>query len=92
MSKALGILETRGMASLMGATDAMLKAADVSVKGRHGIGSGWVTVVVEGDVAAVKTARYPTSAPGALLACGSASIARPPGRCGCALQFQDRRV
>lgn len=56
MSKAIGVLETRGMASLLGATDAMLKAADVRVLGRHGIGSGWVTVVVEGDVAAVQTA------------------------------------
>ena len=56
MSKAIGVLETRGMASLLGATDAMLKAADVCVIGRHGIGSGWVTVVVEGDVAAVQTA------------------------------------
>jgi len=56
MSKAIGVLETRGMASLLGATDAMLKAADVRITGRHGIGSGWVTVVVEGDVAAVQTA------------------------------------
>ena len=56
MSKAIGVLETRGMASLLGATDAMLKAADVCVIGRHGIGSGLVTVVVEGYVAAVQTA------------------------------------
>ena len=44
------------MAALMGAADAMLKAADVRVCGRHGVGSGWVTVVVEGEVAAVQTA------------------------------------
>jgi microcompartment protein CcmL/EutN len=54
--RSLGILETRGMAALMGATDAMLKVADVSVCGRHGIGSGWVTVTVEGDVDAVEAA------------------------------------
>ena len=54
--RALGILETRGMASLVQATDAMLKAVDVTVRGRHGIGSGWVTVVVEGEVASVQTA------------------------------------
>jgi carbon dioxide concentrating mechanism protein CcmO len=44
------------MAALMAATDAMLKAAQVWVCGRHGIGSGWLTVVIEGDVAAVQTA------------------------------------
>ena len=54
--RTLGILEVRGMAALMGATDAMLKVADVRICGRHGIGSGWVTVAVEGEVAAVQTA------------------------------------
>lgn len=44
------------MASLMGATDAMLKAAEVRICGRHGIGAGWLTVVVEGQVAAVQAA------------------------------------
>ena len=52
----IGILETRGMASLMAATDAMLKSAEVRVCGRHGIGAGWLTVVIEGQVAAVQTA------------------------------------
>ena len=55
-SGAIGILETRGMASLLGASDAMLKAAEVRICGRHGIGSGWLTVVIEGQVAAVKAA------------------------------------
>jgi len=70
------------MAALMAATDAMVKAADVRVCGRHGIGSGWVTVVIEGEVAAVQTAidvgseegkRY-----GELIT--SEVIARPEGR------------
>ena len=56
MIRAAGILEVRGMAALIGAADAMLKAADVQVCGHHGVGAGWVTVVVEGDVAAVQTA------------------------------------
>ena len=56
MVRAAGILEVRGMAALIGAADAMLKAADVQVCGHHGVGAGWVTVVVEGDVAAVQTA------------------------------------
>ena len=53
---ALGIVETRGMAALTAAADSMLKAADVRLCGRHGIGSGWVTVVVSGEVAAVQVA------------------------------------
>jgi microcompartment protein CcmL/EutN len=44
------------MASLMGATDAMLKSAEVRICGRHGIGAGWLTVVIEGQVAAVQMA------------------------------------
>jgi len=55
-TRALGILEVRGMAALMGATDAMLKATEVRVCGRHAIGSGWVTVILEGTVAAVDRA------------------------------------
>ena len=53
---ALGILETRGMAALVAAADVMVKAAQVEVCGRHGVGSAWVTVLVEGEVAAVEAA------------------------------------
>ncbi len=55
-SGAIGILETRGMASLMASTDAMLKAAEVQLCGRHGIGSGWLTAVIAGQVADVEAA------------------------------------
>jgi carbon dioxide concentrating mechanism protein CcmO len=55
-NQAIGILEVRGMAALMAATDAMLKTARVSVCGRHDIGSGWLTVVIEGDIAAIEAA------------------------------------
>ena len=55
-SGAIGMLETRGMASLMASTDAMLKAANVQLCGRHGIGSGWLTSVVAGPVADVEAA------------------------------------
>ena len=55
-SGAIGMLETRGMASLMASTDAMLKAADVQLCGRHGIGSGWLTAVIAGQVANVEAA------------------------------------
>lgn len=55
-NRALGVLECRGMVALAAVCDAMLKAADVRLCGRHGIGSGWLTVLVEGDTAAVQTA------------------------------------
>ena len=55
-SGAIGVLETRGMASLMASTDAMLKAAEVQLCGRHGIGSGWLTAVIAGQVADVEAA------------------------------------
>lgn len=54
--KAIGILETRGMAALVAALDAMLKVTDVQICGWHGIGSGWVTVVIEGGISEVQVA------------------------------------
>lgn len=55
--KAIGLLETKGLISLIHGTDAMLKAADVKLSGpMKQVGSGMVTAVIEGDVAAVKAA------------------------------------
>jgi len=54
--QAIGMIETRGMVALVEATDAALKAANVSYRGWKQVGSGLVTVVLEGDVAAVKAA------------------------------------
>ena len=54
--EALGLIETRGMVALVEATDAALKAANVRYCGWHKVGSGLVTVVLKGDVAAVKAA------------------------------------
>jgi ethanolamine utilization protein EutM len=54
--QALGMIETRGMVSLVEATDAGLKAANVTYGGWKQVGGGLVTVVLEGDVAAVKAA------------------------------------
>lgn len=56
MSDALGMIETRGYAAAVEATDAMVKAADVQVSGWQAIGGGLVTVLVRGDVAAVRAA------------------------------------
>ena len=52
--QAIGMIETKGLISLMEAADATLKAADVTIAGWEKIGSGLVTVFFTGDVAAVK--------------------------------------
>ncbi len=54
--QALGMVETRGLAALIEASDAMLKAANVELVGWDKVGSGMVTSFVRGDVAAVKAA------------------------------------
>ena len=54
--QALGLIETRGMVALVEGTDSALKAANVTFRGWKQVGSGLVTVVLEGDVAAVKAA------------------------------------
>ena len=54
--KALGIVETKGLVCVIAALDAMLKTADVRYIGQKRVGSGFVSVMVEGDVAAVKAA------------------------------------
>jgi ethanolamine utilization protein EutM len=54
--EALGMIETRGLVALVEASDAMLKSANVTLIGWQKIGSGMVTALVVGDVAAVKAA------------------------------------
>ena len=56
MRPALGMIETKGLVALFEASDAMLKAANVTFAGWEKVGSGLVTAFVEGDVAAVKAA------------------------------------
>lgn len=56
MNEALGILETKGLTALIEASDAMVKAARVKLVGYKQIGSGLVTTMVRGDVAACKAA------------------------------------
>ena len=53
---ALGLVETRGLIAAIEAADAMVKAANVRLAGKQQIGSGLVTVMVRGDVGAVKAA------------------------------------
>ena len=57
MSKeALGMIETRGLTAAIEAADSMVKAAEVTLIGTEKIGSGLVSVMVRGDVGAVKSA------------------------------------
>ncbi|PLX16028.1 MAG: ethanolamine utilization microcompartment protein EutM [Candidatus Muiribacterium halophilum] len=56
MKNALGMIETKGLVSMVEAADAMVKAANVSLVGYEKIGGGYVTALVRGDVAAVKAA------------------------------------
>ena len=54
--QALGFIETRGFVAAVEAADSALKAASVSLLGQKRVGSGFVTVILTGDVAAVKAA------------------------------------
>ena len=56
MMEALGMVETRGLVAAIEAADAMVKAANVVLLGSEKIGSGLVSVMVRGDVGAVKAA------------------------------------
>ena len=56
MMEALGMEETRGLVAAIEAADAMVKAAEVELIGTEKIGSGLVSVMVRGDVGAVKAA------------------------------------
>lgn len=56
MAEALGMIETRGFPAAVEAADAMVKAAKVELVSYEKTGGGYVTVVVRGDVAAVKAA------------------------------------
>ena len=54
--EAIGLIETRGLVGSIEAADAMVKAANVGLMGEERIGGGYVTVIVKGDVGAVKAA------------------------------------
>ena len=54
--KALGMIETRGLVASIEAADAMVKAANVTLQCKEHVGGGLVTIMVRGDVGAVKAA------------------------------------
>ena len=55
-SEALGMIETKGLIGSIEAADAMVKAANVTLIGKEHVGGGLVTIMVRGDVGAVKAA------------------------------------
>ena len=55
-SQALGMIETKGFVAALAAADAMVKAANVTITQREEVGDGLVSVVISGDVGAVKAA------------------------------------
>ena len=55
-NQALGMIETRGLVSSIEAADAMAKASNVDLLHKRAIGGGYITVMVRGDVGAVRTA------------------------------------
>ena len=56
MQEALGMVECKGLVAMIEAADAMVKAANVQLVGYEKIGAGFVTAIVRGDVAAVRSA------------------------------------
>jgi ethanolamine utilization protein EutM len=56
MNNAIGMVETKGYVASLAAADAMVKAANVTLVGREEVGDGLVTVIINGDVGAVKAA------------------------------------
>ena len=56
MADSLGMIETKGLVAMIEASDAMVKAAKVTLIGYEKIGAGYVTTIVRGDVAACKAA------------------------------------
>ena len=84
MGEALGMIETRGLVAMIEAADAMVKAAKVNLVGWEKIGSGYVTAMVRGDVAAVRAATDAGAAAaqlgsGGSLVAGASLLGRPDG-------------
>jgi ethanolamine utilization protein EutM len=67
---AIGLIETQGLVGIIEAADVMCKAANVEIVGKESVGGGYVTVMVKGDVAAVKAA----------VDAGAAAVARIGGK------------
>ena len=77
--QALGMVETKGLVGSIEAADAMVKAANVTLIGKVHVGGGLVTVMVRGDVGAVKAATDAGAAAASKDACTSNGSRLPPG-------------
>jgi len=83
MNDAIGLIETRGYVGLIEASDAMVKAANVTLVKHIQIGGAFVTTIVKGDVGSVNAAvsagkeAAPTLLPGPPPGCSNSSLARP---------------
>src|SRR5213594_1137750 len=91
--EALGMIETKGLVALIEASDAMLKAANVTMIGWQKIGSGLVTAMVVGDVAAVKAAVDAGAAAAGRVGevIGVQVIPRPPDDLGAVLPLAGKK-
>ena len=91
--EALGMIETKGLTALIEASDAMLKSANVTLIGWQKIGSGLVTAMVVGDVAAVKAAVDAGSAAASRVGevIGTQVIPRPHEDLGAVLPLASRK-
>lgn len=89
--EALGLVETRGMVPAIYALDVMCKSADVVLVSYENIGSGLVTVLVKGDVAAVRTAVERGAEAAASIGTLTAQnvMPRPAGRVGTIVSVHD---
>lgn len=89
--EALGLVETRGMVPAVYALDVMCKSADVVLVSYENIGSGLVTVLVKGDVAAVRTAVEQGAEAAASIGTLTAQnvMPRPVGRVGTIVSIHD---
>ena len=89
--EALGLVETRGMVPAVYALDVMCKSADVVLVSYENIGSGLVTVLVKGDVAAVRTAVEQGAEAAASIGTLTAQnvMPRPAGRVGTIVSAHD---
>ncbi|MFK4567888.1 BMC domain-containing protein [Enterococcus sp. UD-01] len=81
MKQAVGMIETKGLLAMIEAADVMLKSSEVQLLGKNKVGGGLNTVLITGDVAAVKTAVQAAAASverlGTNLLAGAHVIARP---------------
>ena len=79
---AIGLIQTKGYAAALAAGDAMVKAANVIIVGREGVGDGLVSVTITGGVGAVKAGAETALTVGELVSVGGSTAAARRPMCG----------